>query len=274
MCVLWFTSMARPLDLDWATNRLIAALAFAGLCGGALTALIDGAPALEVLLSGAWLGTTVLFAWATARELDPDGEAAAFVAVLLVVATWFVRGTVNLWALTMALMLTRMVARTVGPSAQFGDALAVFAAAGVGSLAEGRWALAAATALAFGLDALLPEGRRSRLVFAVLAAAAAVASFSWSHTAELRPPSHGMSVAVVAVLVAVGVISLPPPISPCDDGRHRLRRSRIQAANVVALALFVLTSLEATPALPAVAVGAVLVGTTLGRVLPRARVTG
>lgn len=266
---LWFTSLARPLELGRTTNRLIAALAVAGLVGGSVHGWLSGGEAIRALTDGGSLALTIFLSWALARELDPDGEAAAFIAVGLSVAAWLSLGRVDLWALGIALGACRMVARTTGPPAAFGDALIVFAATGVLAIVGGRWSLAAVAAMAFALDALLVDGKRSRLVFAVLALGSVGAAVAWSRAATLSAPAHPVVLGVVAVAGVVGVLSLPPPMSPADNGEHSLHRQRIVGAQLVALTLVGLAALEPSSSVPATGVIAAIVGTVLGRALPR-----
>ena len=64
---------------------------------------------------------TVFFGWAYVRELAPDDDAAAFIAVAIAVITWFVFGPSDLFLVTGALLFARMVSRTVGPPAKLSD---------------------------------------------------------------------------------------------------------------------------------------------------------
>ncbi|MDT8437023.1 MAG: hypothetical protein RRA92_09750, partial [Gemmatimonadota bacterium] len=127
-----FTSIARPVDPAWPTNRAIAALAALAAAGTAAVVLLAGrgdAGAAAALGEGLVAGVSVFLAWALARELDPDRDLAAFAAALLGLVAVSGLGTPRFAAVFLVLLALRVVNRTVGPPARTGDTLAILALA-------------------------------------------------------------------------------------------------------------------------------------------------
>lgn len=154
------TALARPLDPSWPTNRAVLVLMPIGAAiAVALRWGAGGAGAGSLAWAALFGAGVVLGTWALARELGPDDQRAAFVALALgYPAAVMIEGT-SLALLFTAMLLTRMVARTVGPPPTAADGLALvgLVAWSAVSLAEPDvWLVAA---LAFAVDARLGDGR-------------------------------------------------------------------------------------------------------------------
>lgn len=112
----------------------------------------------------------MFFAWAFSRELDPDREWTAFVAVLLVAPWALTRPEMAQGPLFWLLLATRTVNRTTGLASTWLDAaLLLWAGWQTASLP-----VAVLTAAAFALDARLPGGMRRAWGFALVALVATV----------------------------------------------------------------------------------------------------
>lgn len=100
-----FTSINRPIDPKYPTNRAIALFALIVMIVGGIFQLLTGT---GWLLGGFWglgAGITVFFVWAICRELDPDHDLSAFVAAslaLLGLFFWELPGLLELLWLPLA----------------------------------------------------------------------------------------------------------------------------------------------------------------------------
>ena len=163
-----YTAIARPVDPRFPTNKavllivpivtlLAALLAISGFGGGEA----PGAAAL-----GAALAT--FGAWAVTRELAPDDNRAAFVAMALaaVAAVWF--GPYSALPLFVALFLTRIVNRTTGTHARWTDSVLVTVFVMWASVVLSDPLLGLAACIAFFLDASLERPARFQLLFGIL----------------------------------------------------------------------------------------------------------
>ncbi|MBT8405618.1 MAG: hypothetical protein KJP18_17305, partial [Gemmatimonadetes bacterium] len=130
------------------------------------------------VLTGAvvWAGT-VFLAWALARELAPEREGLAFVAMALAGIALPLTPTQTLLPAGVLLLSARLIARTVGPPLRTVDAAVVAGIALWAAATPTGWTATLAAAVAFALDRRGAEpGPRRHAYLALLLAAAAAAS--------------------------------------------------------------------------------------------------
>lgn len=157
------SSIGRPLDFAYPTNRVIVALTPLGALLGLL--LVDGS-SLRAIVAGAG---SVLLGWALAREWAPDHPLSAFGASALSFLSLMFWPEPSLAGGFTALVLTRIVNRTVGPPATLVDTLVVAAATLYAAWALAAPALLLVAAVAWFLDRTLdPAGPRRHSFFGVL----------------------------------------------------------------------------------------------------------
>lgn len=200
-----FTSIGRPLDAGFATNRAVLRLLPVAALLGAVARGLRGGFDGSVVTAAVVVALAAFGGWALARELAPDHDPPAFVAMALAVATALLVEDVPLLPLFLALFLVRIVNRSVGLPARITDSVSVAAlAVGAGWLFANPW-FALMGALAFMLDATLAPGLLRQRVFAVLCAGAAV----WLLAATGAPPDRvdpslrWIGVAIAAAFVVV-----------------------------------------------------------------------
>jgi hypothetical protein len=229
-----FTSVARPIDPAYLTNRaLLIVLPIVGLLSAGLATLQDAGSGP---LSAAFSGVLVAFAaWALTRELAPDYNGAAFVALTLAWLAHVAFGTNRVLLLFVALVLVRAVNRSTGLPWRPLDTLGVFGFCTWAAINTQQPLILLLASLAFALDAILEEPLRLHL----LAAAACLAGFAWmliggtdlfADDLTLRDWSL---VGAFALGIAVVAKTSPDPVSYCDVSPDRLDRVRVNAGLVV-----------------------------------------
>jgi hypothetical protein len=240
-----WTAIGRPLEPDWPTNRAVMVLAPLGAAiAGAFAAFgpLDRAVA-PAAASGA---AAVFLGWALGRELAPDHQGAAFGALVLTFAAALVVPGGSLFALFVALVLARLVNRTVGLPAR---PLDVGLAVGLGmafAVTSSTPSVAAVAALAFALDMSLPEGEPSRhwpAVASLLVFAAALMVWDRAIPSGLpgadAPADLGLLAAVpesavvaiasiVQIALAITTLRVRTPLSVCDARSKPLHGSRVR----------------------------------------------
>ena len=119
-----FTSVARPVDPRYPTNRALLIVLPIGAAAFAILASLGffEAGALSAMLSAFLVGFA---AWAFTRELAPDDDAAAFVALALAWVMSAATGATGVILTFAALFLARIVNRTTGLAARPWDILMV-----------------------------------------------------------------------------------------------------------------------------------------------------
>lgn len=251
--VRW-TSIGRPIDPAWPTNRAIVILSALVVFGAAVIELLAGRGEIgltRAAVDGALAGLAVFLAWALARELDPDRDYAAFAAALVALVAVLWLGPPRFAALFLLLLALRIVNRTVGPAARPLDTLAILAlATWVGW--TGGWIVAFAVTLAFLLDATLPPAHRLHLAatgaaLALTGVAASRAGFppSWS------PATTASVAALVLLLPYLRVIrASSAPRTRTDVDGLPLAPLRVRAAQALGLLVAVVAiAVEGEPGL-------------------------
>ena len=229
-----YTSIARPIDPAYLTNRaLLMVLPVVGLLSAGLTYL-NGAEAGP--LSAAFNGVLVAFAaWALTRELAPDFQGAAFVALALAWLSNVLLETDHVLLLFVALVLTRLVNRSTGLRWRPLDTTGVLGFCAWAAVNTQQPMILLIASLAFVLDAALDEPLRRHY----FAAAACLPILAWilmgapillADDLALRDWSM---VGAFALGIAFVVKTTPDPVSYNDVSPVRLNRVRVNASLVV-----------------------------------------
>lgn len=229
-----FTSIARPIDPAYLTNRaLLIILPLLMLLSAGLASIYDmGSSPMTAALSGA----LVAFAsWALTRELAPDYNGAAFVALALAWAANVAFGAKSVLLVFVALLLVRLVNRSTGPQWQPLDTLGVLGFCVWAAVSTQQPLILLVASVAFSLDATLKQPLRRHY----LAAAACVAAFIWMLLGDARLLAGDLSAGDWCLIgtFAGGVILIaaksPEPVSYCDTSPDRLDRTRVNAGLLV-----------------------------------------
>jgi len=267
------TALGRPVDPAWPTNRLLLyLLPLLALFGTALAWNDGGGPGAVAL--GAFRGALLGFgAWAVARELAPDDQPAAFIAVALAMTTLLNVPEPGFLLLFLAMTLARVLNRSTGVDLKKTDALAVLGLAGGTAWSLGSpWPMTL-TAVAFFWTFSFYAGGEKRQNWlllpcgvALVAATALVVILGpgiggepLSRHGVLLPGLFGLGFLVV-LLATRRVRALG------DIDQQPLTPSRVRAGMAIALALAVANLVQGSPlAAEGVALWSVLGGVALGR---------
>lgn len=229
-----FTSIARPFDLAYLSNRaLLIVVPVAGLLSAGLSLVHDlGYGPLAAGLSGA---LTAFAAWALTRELAPDFNGAAFVALVLAWIANVTFGARLVMLLFVAMVLVRVVNRSTGLPLRLLDTLGVLGFCAWAAMSTQQPLILLVAALAFLFDAQLEEPLRRHY----LAAAACLAVFAWMLAGGAQPLAGNLTAwdwsLIVASALGVGLLMIvnPEPVTYCDTSPRRLDRARVNAGLVV-----------------------------------------
>jgi hypothetical protein len=229
-----YTSIARPVDPAYLTNRaLLIILPVVALLSAGLSVSGDvGKGPLSAALSGA---LTAFAAWALTRELAPDYDGAAFVALGFAWAANVAFGARLVMLLFVAMVLARVVNRSTGLPLRLFDTLSVLGFCAWVAISTQQPLILLVASLAFFLDARLEEplGRH------YLAAAACLAVFTWMLAGQ-APVFAGdlmvrdwLAIGASGLGILLFVIINPEPVSYCDVSPRRLNRARVSGGLVV-----------------------------------------
>ena len=178
---------------------------------------------------------TAFAAWALTRELAPDYEGAAFVALAFAWAANVAFGARLVLLLFVAMVLARVVNRSTGLPLRLFDTLSVLGFCAWAAVSTQQPLVLLVAALAFFLDARLDAPIRRHY----LAAAVCLAVFAWMlaghapvFAADLTIRDW-LAIGVSALGVVLFVTINPDPVSYCDVSPRRLNRARVSAGLVV-----------------------------------------
>jgi hypothetical protein len=232
-----FSSLGRPIDRRYATNRAVASLTLLVAVASFLVLRLSGEPPPASFLRAVSLAVGFFLAWAIARELDPDHGASAFVAAGLSLIPLAMLGRPDYAAVFLVLLILRIVNRTVGPAARPLDTIAILALAGVAAW-RGNPLIVAAAATAFALDGILRPDHRIHLVAA--GAAFGLVAVAGTHLAGGLPgPDVISGLGLGATLPFLILIKgSGDPLSVSDDGGGRLSATRVRSAQWLGFLLF------------------------------------
>jgi hypothetical protein len=274
------SSIARPLEPQYPTNlAVLILLPLVALGVGGVAFFYHHLPFGDAAMAGLAGMVTAFLAWALGREVDPDRNEAAFVAMAVAVFAVALGWSPALWVLALALMATRVVVRTVGPAARLTDLAFVTLLAGLAVFADGYWAMGFVAAFAMAIDTRFDRSRTLNLVFAAIAFAISIYAViqhdgAWGALTigamqGIYPVLSIMALAIT-VLSAVLILTCPPVITVCDTSSELLERRRVRAGGVIVV-LFATASMFNGQAglLGALPVWAVLVGLIEARIMPR-----
>jgi hypothetical protein len=231
------TAVGRLVDPRYPTNLVIVILAALVTAGAAACRWVAGSTLLDGALWGIGAGLAIFLAWALARELDPDHDLSAFVAVALAIVALAALGLPPLLPLFWILLVMRVVNRTVGLPARPLDSLAVLGL-GLWLTWQASWIYGLMTAVALFLDGwLAPRLGRHR----VLAAIVVVGTVVLAVLGSPLPRGDWDSVlltwlyALTAILFSMAMVTLKPARALCDATGEPLRPARVRVAQGLAL---------------------------------------
>ena len=236
-------SLGRSLDPGYWTNRIvIAASVVAGAVAGAYGGVTGvGGKDIAVMAFGAVF--SVFLPWALARELDPDNEKAALVAIPFGGASYALWGTHVIIGGLALLLCIRITNKSTGIQITYGDVAATCAIALVSAYVETPLILLPVALGFFIADGAphAPALRAAGMVCAIVCAA-----LLWQSDSAIGAADAWVTAAtVVALIIFFGwrASIRGPPASFADTGAVRLERIGLtQAAAVAVVAAGILTT--------------------------------
>ena len=250
-----FSSIARPIDPNYPTNRAILILMLFVIFASASFQVLSGIPPVQALIPGIRTGIYVFLAWALARELDPDNGLSAFAAAFLACVGLLYFPVPGMLPLALFLLLARILNRSTGLPAKSFDSVVILLLSSWVTLQE-NWIFGAIAAAAFFLDSRLSEPKRQQLFFAGIAAL--ISAFALlrelktgsleggvSETAILQEQGLFLLILIPAIFFVPHILASHKMKSKGDLSGLPLDPKRVQAAQVTALlGAFALATLE------------------------------
>ena len=167
MAVKRISGIGRPLSLKYPTNRAIIIIVASFFVLGTLTKLVAGDSFIASIFWGFSAAAALFFAWALARELDPDSNASAFISAVLMLVALFFAGLPALLTLFWVLLITRILNRITGVVPKPLDLAVVIILATVLSWQE-LWAYGLITALMLYVNSWIDNEKKKGITLFVI----------------------------------------------------------------------------------------------------------
>ncbi|MDZ4670666.1 MAG: hypothetical protein SH821_07330 [Phototrophicales bacterium] len=230
MDVYQFTSLSRFINpLTTVTHRLLAlCVPLAGIILGVYT-LLTGGDFGTAVMAGIQAGASALLAWVLAREIDPDNDYSAFVALGIATLGAFIAAP-NIWALGGAVVLIRIINHIVGYPAKITDSIIAIAIGMATMLVTGAWIFGVVVAVAFMLDALLPKAPNFQWGMVLAMLVLMLPTWNYLNVQLTNPPQNWLVVVLGISALFVGhILTTRHFTTKCDATQAPVVPIRIRA---------------------------------------------
>jgi hypothetical protein len=163
-----YTSIGRPLEPAYRSNKAVLILMPLGAVVGAISAWMDGQTGLGLLQQAIYFLLVIFGSWALARELDPDDHTAAFISMAAGFFAALIVSAPGILIVFVTLLLVRIVNRSTGLVARMPDSVIVMLLVFLVIYATESPFFGIVAALAFILDGSLKEPLRHQWVFGLI----------------------------------------------------------------------------------------------------------
>jgi hypothetical protein len=163
-----YTSIGRPLDPAWPTNKAVLVLLPVAAVLGAGLAWAQGGGLPELLLRALNFALVLFVAWALARELNPDDQSVAFISLAAGVLVAVTIDSPGVLAAFATLGLIRIVNRSTGLAARKSDSALLLLLSIAVIYRNDSPLFGGVAALAFVLDGSLKDPLRHQWAFALV----------------------------------------------------------------------------------------------------------
>ncbi len=234
-----YSSIGRPLDPAYPTNKAVMVLVPLAAALGAIIAWHRGGDLLQTLQQALVFALIVFGSWALARELNPDDNPAAFISVACGTVAALTVNSPGLLIVFATLGLVRLVNRTTGLTARKSDSIVLTLLSIVVIYTTGSPLFGAVAALAFILDGTLKDPLRHQWLYALICLGATVV-YMVDHAISLghlrAPDSLFEWLAVLFLLIFALYMALTRSVhSSGDVGGRPLDVNRVRGGMTVGL---------------------------------------
>ena len=234
-----YTSIGRPLEPAYLSNKVVLILLPLGALLGVITAWMDGLSGVQLLQQALSFLLIVFGAWALARKLDPDDHAAAFISMAAAVFAALIIDTPGILIVFTTIGLVRIVNRSTGLVARMGDSVVVMLLSLLVIYSTKSPFFGVVAALAFILDGSLKEPLRHQWVFGLVCLGGTIV-YMVDHDiglGHLSPPDALFEwLALLFLLIfALNMLLLKKVHSKGDINGKKLGLSRVRGGMAVGL---------------------------------------
>lgn len=234
-----YTSIGRPLDPQYPTNKAVLLLMPVAAVLGIAVALIAGETGTAAALHGVAFLLVIFGSWALARELDPDDNPAAFIAMAVAAYAALAVDSPGILIVFTTLGLVRIVNRSTGLASRKTDSIVMLLLTFWVIYGTESPLFGAVAALAFILDGILKNPLRHQWFFGLICLGGAVV-YIIDHDiglGSLAAPDtlFGWMALLFLLIFALNMLLLKNVFSKGDFGGEQLDVARVKGGMAVGL---------------------------------------
>ena len=238
------SSIGRPLDFNYKTNKAIVIITTITIMFGFVLSILKEFTIPNVILSGVSFGITFFVSWAISREIDPDNSISAFIGLIPLFIILFFWIETNIIILFWLLISLRIINRTTGLPARIFDSGLLFVISVLMSYFYSP-IFGLLSAIVFLFDAKLIDGQKFQLIFASLSLFLSIIFFTINNKVFVLP-IFSMLQLLGILAITIGFLFIPyytkTVKSKGDQNDKPLSVSRIRAGQIFALFSVLLVS--------------------------------
>jgi hypothetical protein len=241
-----YSNLGRDIDPNYRTNLIIMILTPLSAVVAFLIAVIAGMGFGDAAVRAFFTAGATFAAWAFSREIDPDHDWSAFVAVGLAwIGCYIYRAPVfGAFSLVLLMYALRMTNRVIGAAPTMVDSGIILAAIAVTAFLN-NWVVAWIGVAAFLLDGLMVNKVKRHLAFAGIAALITLVRPFILPLPDMYTLSNENLIAVVVISLAffLTIAATRKLKSKTDSGNKSLNIPRVRAAMILTLAACIVSVL-------------------------------
>ena len=238
------SSIGRPLDFNYKTNKAIVIITTITIMFGLVLSILNEFTIPNVILTGVSFGITFFVSWAISREIDPDNSISAFIGLIPLFTILFFWIETNIIILFWLLISLRIINRTTGLPARIFDSGMFFVISFLMSYFYSP-IFGFLAAIVFLFDTKLINGQKFQLIFASLSLLLSIIFFTINNQVFVLPifsMIQLLSILIIAIVFALISYFTKDVKSKGDKNNEPLSLSRIKAAQIFILFSVLLTS--------------------------------
>ena len=239
MKITQFSALARPLDINYRSNRNVLLIFLLVLILGTAYQWLVGLQFLDSLWWGVQAAFVVFLTWALGREVDPDINSTAMLSLAVALAAFYFFGEDFNWLLLIAwLMLMRIGSHICGQSVKLMDAVLVIGLATY-LVWRGDYIIGFALSVAFFADYRLQPAHDRSLWYAIASFVLSIVALIFTSLEDYNfSYDYYWMGGVIGLGVLFAILTIPDykrPRSTEDYRVQELSGSRMQAVQLILL---------------------------------------
>ena len=231
------SSIGRPLDFNYKTNKAIVIITTITIIFGFVLSILKEFTIPNVILTGVSFGITFFVSWAISREIDPDNSISAFIGLIPLYIILFFWTETNIIILFWLLISLRIIKRTTGLPARIFDSGMLFVISVLLSYFYSP-IFGLLSAIVFLFDAKLIDGQKFQVIFASLSLFVSIIFFTINNKVFVLPNFSMLqllSILIIAIVFVFISYFTKDVKSKGDRNNEPLSLSRVRAAQIFVL---------------------------------------